>query len=100
MSLVRDCGFDRIEVGPKADLKPAAAQAKMAREEGVPIHSVLYGWWPPFTHGDAKTVVKSTEDMENAIRCAHVMGADAVLLVPTRVTEEFAHRDAYTWSQE
>jgi hexulose-6-phosphate isomerase len=28
------------------------------------------------------------------------MGADAVLLVPTRVTEEFSYQDAYKWSQE
>jgi hexulose-6-phosphate isomerase len=98
--LARDCGFDGIEAGPLADLKAAAEQAKIAREEGVPIHSVLYGWWPPFNGRDPKTVAKAIEGMEHALRCAQVMGADAVLLVPTRVTEEFNYRDAYTASQE
>ncbi len=28
------------------------------------------------------------------------MGAEAILLVPTRVTEDFRYADAYTWSQQ
>ena len=98
--LAKDCGFDGIETGPMADHKAAGEYAKIAREEGVPIHSVLYGWWPPFSNRDPKTIGKSIEEMENALRCAQVMGADAVLLVPTRVTENFAYQDAYKWSQE
>ncbi len=98
--LAKKCGFDGIEAGPMKDHKAAAEQAKIAREEGTPIHSLLYGWWPPFTNRDPKVVGKSIEAMENALRCARVMGADAVLLVPTRVTEDFSYQDAYKWSQE
>ena len=98
--LAKRCGFDGIEAKPMKDLKAAAEQAKIAREEGTPIHSLLYGWWPPFTNRDPKVVGKKIEEMENALRCAKAMGADAVLLVPTRVTEEFGYRDAYKWSQE
>lgn len=98
--LAKKCGFDGIEAKPMKDLKAAAEQAKIAREEGTPIHSLLYGWWPPFTNRDPKVVGKSIESMKNALRCAKVMGADAVLLVPTRVTEDFGYRDAYKWSQE
>jgi L-ribulose-5-phosphate 3-epimerase len=98
--LARKCGFDGIEAPPMNDHKAAAERAKIAREEGTPIHSLLYGWWPPFTNRDPKVVGKSIEEMENALRCARVMGADAVLLVPTRVTEEFSYQDAYKWSQE
>ena len=98
--LAKKCGFDGIEAKPMKDHKAAAEQAKIAREEGTPIHSLLYGWWPPFTNRDPKVVGKSIEAMENALRCARVMGADAVLLVPTRVTEEFSYQDAYKWSQE
>ena len=82
------------------DLKAAAELGKIAREEGTPIHSLLYGWWPPFTNRDPKVVGKKIEEMENALRSAKAMGADAVLLVPTRVTEDFGYRDAYKWSQE
>jgi L-ribulose-5-phosphate 3-epimerase len=98
--LVRECGFDGIEVPPMADLKAAAAQARLAKEEGLAIHSVLYGSWPPLTQQDAAPAAKAVEDMENAIRCAHEMGADTVLLVPTRVTEDFSYREAYVRSQE
>ncbi|MHC4109591.1 MAG: sugar phosphate isomerase/epimerase family protein [Planctomycetota bacterium] len=98
--LAKKCGFEGIEAKPMKDLKAAAEQAKIAREEGTPIHSLLYGWWPPFTNRDPKVVGKSIESMQNALRCAKVMGADAVLLVPTRVTEDFSYQDAYKWSQE
>ena len=98
--LAKKCGFEGIEARPMDDLKAAAELGKIAREEGTPIHSVLYGWWPPFTNRDPKVVGKKIEEMENALRCAKAMGADAVLLVPTRVTEEFGYQDAYKWSQE
>jgi len=102
--LAKKCGFEGIEarwpIEQLKDLKAAAEQAKIAREEGVPIHSLLYGWWPPFTERDPKVVGKSIEEMQDALRCAQAMQADAVLLVPTRVTENFSYQDAYKWSQE
>jgi hexulose-6-phosphate isomerase len=98
--LAKKCGFEGIEARPMKDLKAAAEQAKIAREEGTPIHSLLYGWWPPFTNRDPKVVGKVIDEMRDALRCAKVMGAEAVLLVPTRVTEEFSYQDAYKWSQE
>ena len=98
--LAKKCGFEGIEARPMNDLKAAAELGKIAREEGTPIHSLLYGWWPPFTNRDPKVVGKKIEEMENALRSAKAMGADAVLLVPTRVTEDFGYRDAYKWSQE
>jgi hexulose-6-phosphate isomerase len=98
--LAKKCGFDGIEARPMKDLKSAAEQAKIAREEGTPIHSLLYGWWPPFINRDPKVVGKVIDEMRDALRCAKVMGADAVLLVPTRVTEDFSYQDAYKWSQE
>jgi hexulose-6-phosphate isomerase len=98
--LAKKCGFDGIEAKPMNDHKAAAEQAKIAREEGTPIHSLLYGWWPPFTNRAPKAVGKRIESMKNALRCAKVMGADAVLLVPTSVTEDFSYQDAYKWSQE
>ena len=98
--LAKKCGFEGIETSPMTDLKAAVELGKIAREEGTPIHSLLYGWWPPFTNRDPQVVGKKIEEMENALRCAKAMGADAVLLVPTRVTEEFSYQDAYKWSQE
>jgi L-ribulose-5-phosphate 3-epimerase len=99
--LAKKCGFEGIEGRwPMKDLKAAAEQAKIAKEEGVRIHSLLYGWWPPFTNRDPKAVGKSIEEMQNALRGAQAMGADTVLLVPTRVTEDFSYHDAYKYSQQ
>ncbi len=98
--LAKKCGFEGIEARPMNDLKAAAELGKIAKEEGTPIHSLLYGWWPAFTNRDPKVVGEKIEEMENALRCAKAMGADAVLLVPTSLTEEFSYQDAYKWSQE
>ncbi len=98
--VAKRCGFEGIEARPLRDLKAAKEQAKLAREAGVPIHSVLHGWWPPFTDTTPSVVQKSIDAMAHSLRCAQAMGASAVLLVPTKVTENFRYADAYKRSQE
>jgi len=97
--LAKKCGFNGIEASPMKDLDAARRLGRLARQAGVPIHSIVYGWWPPFPGPDMAVVKKSIASMENALRCANAMGADAVLLVPTRVTETFRYADAYKRSQ-
>jgi len=99
-ALARRCGFDGIDGVPIQDLKIAAEKAKLAREVGAPFHGIVYGWWPPFTNTDPAVVRKSIAAMEHALRCARAMQVDTVLLVPTRVTENFSYADAYKRSQE
>lgn len=98
--LARKCGFEGIDGRPMKDFRAAREQAKIAREAGAPIHGLVYGWWPPFTDTTPSVVQKSIDDMENALRCAKEMNADTVLLVPTKVTENFRYADAYKRSQE
>ena len=102
--LAKRCGFEGIEVRlpikELKDIKAAARLAKIARQEDLRIHSLLYGWWPPFTNRAPEAVQKSIEEMQDALRCAQAMQADTVLLVPTRVTENFSYRDAYKYSQQ
>src|SRR4030042_6133835 len=86
--LAKKCGFEGIEASPMNDLKAAAELARIAREEGTPIHSLLYGWWPPFTNRDPKVGGKRHEGMEKALRCAKAMGAEGVLRVPARAAAE------------
>ena len=93
-------GFEWIEARTFGNLDAAKEQSKLAREAGVPIHSVLHGWWPPFTDTTPSVVQKSIDAMAHALRCAQAMGASAVLLVPTRVTENFRYADAYKRSQD
>jgi len=98
--LAKRCGFEGIDAKPMDDLDAARQQAKLAREAGVPIHGIVFGWWPPFSETDPKVVKKRIAGMETALRCANAMGATTVLLVPTRVTENFRYADAYEQSQK
>jgi len=98
--VAKRCGFEGIEATPLRDLNKAREQANLARDAGVPIHSVLFGWWPPFTDTTPSVVQKNLDAMSHALRCAQAMGGSAVLLVPTRVTENFRYADAYKRSQD
>jgi L-ribulose-5-phosphate 3-epimerase len=103
-ALAKRCGFDGIESwagkDKLANLDAAKERGKIAREEGVPIHSLIYGWWPPFTNTDPEVIGKSIKEMEDTLAYAQAVGAGSVLLVPTRVTDDFRYADAYQRSQE
>ena len=65
------------------DHEAAKAQAAVAREAGIVIHSLLYGGWSAlFSDPDEAVVDKGLKSFENALRCANAMGVDNVLLVP------------------
>jgi len=98
--LAKRCGYDGIDGVPLKDLKAAREQARLAREEGVVIHGLVYGWWPAFVNRDKGFVHKKIDEMKHALRCAREMEADTVLLVPTRVTGDFRYEEAYKYSQE
>lgn len=96
--LARRCGYTGVEAVPLESLEACKKQADAAREAGITIHSVLYGWWPPFLNKD-DVAQKAVAEMEHALRCARAMGAGAVLMVPSRVTDDYAYGDAYRDSQ-
>ncbi len=99
--LAKKCGYDGIEARPMSDLKKAAELGRLARDAGVPIHSLVYGGWgTPLSDPNADKVRKGLAGMESALKCAKAMGADAVLLVPAVVTETVGYADAYKRSQE
>lgn len=96
--LAKRCGYAGVEAVPLESLEACKKQADAAREAGITIHSLLYGWWPPFLNKD-DVAKKAVAEMEHALRCARVMGASAVLMVPSRVTDDYAYGDAYRDSQ-
>jgi hexulose-6-phosphate isomerase len=99
--LAKKCGFDGIEGSPVADLDAARRLGRLAREAGVPIHSIVFGGWhAPFSESDPKVIKKGLEGMETALRSANALGADTVLLVPAVVKENVSYGDAYKRSQE
>lgn len=98
--LAKKCGFDGIEGSPMSDLDAASRLGKLARQAGVPIHSIVRGGWDaPFSDPDPKVIDKGLETMETALRSAKALGADAVLLVPAIVNEDVSYKQAYTRSQ-
>ena len=87
--LAKSCGFDGIETNPMDDLDAAKKQGELARDAGVPIHSIVFGGWhAPLSDPNPEVIEKGLRGMETALRCAKAMGADAVLLVPGVVTEK------------
>ena len=99
--LAKECGFEGIEGSPMNDLDAARKLGRLARDAGVPIHSIVYGGWgAPFSDPDPKVIDKGLAGMETALRSAKALGADTVLLVPAIVNENVGYGDAYKRSQE
>lgn len=100
-ALAKQCGFAGVEDSPMADLEAAKRRGELAREAGVPIHSLVFGGWnTPLSDPRAEVVEKGLAGMEGAMRCAKAMGADVVLLVPAVVTETVGYAEAYERSQQ
>ncbi len=98
--LAKKCGFDGIEASPMKDLDAARRLGRLARQAGVPIHSIVYGGWgAPFSDPDPKVIKKGLAGMETALRSAKALGADTVLLVPAVVKENVSYDQAYKRSQ-
>jgi len=98
--LAKDLGFDGVESPPFASLDEAKRVADRIHEAGLTVHSIIYGGWEaPLSDPDPAVVEKGLNAVRNALRCAHVMGADTVLLVPAVVTDKVRYADAYERSQ-
>ncbi len=98
--LAKKCGFDGIEASPMEDLDAARRLGRLARQAGVPIHSIVRGGWDaPFSDPDPKVIDKGLAKMETALRSAKALGADVVLLVPAIVNENVSYDQAYKRSQ-
>jgi L-ribulose-5-phosphate 3-epimerase len=101
LKLAKECGFDGVEGSPMDDLDAARKLGTLARQTGVPIHSIVYGGWgAPFSDPNPKVIEKGLAGMETALRSAKALGAETVLLVPAIVTETVSYGDAYKRSQE
>jgi hexulose-6-phosphate isomerase len=99
--LAKKCGFEGIEATPMEDLDAARQMGELARQAGVPIHSIVYGGWDaPFSEPNAEVIEKGLAGMRTALHSAKALGAEAVLLVPAVVTENVRYADAYKRSGE
>jgi len=98
--LAKECGFEGIEASPMEDLTAAEEMGKMARDAGVPIHSIVYGGWgAPLSDPSPEVQQKGLSGMRTALTSAKALGCDTVLLVPAIVTETVGYGEAYERSQ-
>jgi hexulose-6-phosphate isomerase len=81
---LKDAGFDGIEAGIVSQQEADKCRAT-AERLGMRIHSVLRGW-AEFNSADRSKVEASFAKTEEALRAAQSFGADAVLLVPCRIS--------------
>ncbi len=99
--LAKACGYEGIEASPMEDLDAAKKMGETARAAGIRIQSVLYGGWEaPFSDPDPAVIAKGLKGMETALRTAHAMQADAVLLVPVVVNAKATTAEAFERSHQ
>ncbi|MGI6417165.1 MAG: sugar phosphate isomerase/epimerase family protein [Thermoguttaceae bacterium] len=86
LSAWKAAGFDGMETG-KWDVAPeeAAKGRKLAESLSMEIHSVLYGW-ANFNSEKAEDVTGELAKVDRALKATQGYGANALLLVPCRLT--------------
>jgi L-ribulose-5-phosphate 3-epimerase len=92
-------GFDGVEVDSHLD----RTEVLKARElTGLRIHSVCDSrhWKSPLSSPDAQVRQEGVEALKVALEDANTYGADAVLLVPGRVTDSISYDDCWNRSVE
>ena len=82
---LKDAGFEGVEISGIIPEDEAKRDREIVDKLGMRVHSVLRGW-AEFNSDDPKKVADSFAHTEAALRTAHGFGADAVLLVPCRVS--------------
>lgn len=100
-ALVRDLGFDGIEMESPNDLE--AAEVREASEStGLPIHGVVDSvhWESTLSDPDPSVRSAGVDGLRTALRDAQAYGASTVLLVPAVVNERVSYDDAYRRSQD
>jgi len=81
---LKEAGFDGVEVSAILLGDEAKQAREIVEKAGLRVHSVLRGW-AKFNSENAKDVSDSFEVTQNALRTAHALGAETILLVPCRV---------------
>ncbi|MEM7656006.1 MAG: sugar phosphate isomerase/epimerase family protein [Bacteroidota bacterium] len=99
--LVKDLGFDGVELDSPNDLNEAEILA--ARDKtGLLIPGTVNSlhWKLPLSHPDPSVRAQTRESMKDALRATKRYGGTTVLLVPGVVGKETSYADAYRRSQE
>jgi L-ribulose-5-phosphate 3-epimerase len=82
---LKEAGFEGVETTHICPEAEAAQGRAVAEKLGMRVHSVLRGWME-FNSTDPRKVEESLEKTRMALRAAKAYGADAILLVPCRIS--------------
>lgn len=99
--LLRDLGFDGVEMPSPADLDIDEVRAAAAIT-GITVHGVVDAehWKSPLSDPDAAVRARGRHALEQALRDCRRYGGDTVLLVPAVVNRRVSYADAWTRSQQ
>ncbi|MBI5432430.1 MAG: sugar phosphate isomerase/epimerase [Planctomycetes bacterium] len=94
--LLRDLGFDGVELDSPNDLKQDDVLAASQKTDLV-INGLVHSkhWGAPFNSDDPKQRAESVAALEHALREAKVYGAQSVLVVPAVVDGNLSYDSAW-----
>jgi hexulose-6-phosphate isomerase len=98
--LVKDLGYDGIELDSPDGVDKAEALAA-SEQVGLPIEGIVNATHWQIRHSDADDSVRAQalKNMQTAMRDAHTVGADSVLLVPGKVTDPEHENHDHVWKR-
>jgi hexulose-6-phosphate isomerase len=98
--MLRELGYDGVEIDSPTGVDKDEALAA-SRETGLPIEGVVNSthWEVRHSDPDPQVRAQALANMQTAIRDAKRVGADSVLLVPGKVTDEQNENHDHVWER-
>lgn len=100
LNLAKEVGFAGVEMDSPSDIDFAAAAAA-SRKTGVAIHGIIDSvhWNIRLSDPDEAVRAQGRSALETALRDAKTVGADTVLLVPGKVSNETSENFDQVWQR-
>jgi L-ribulose-5-phosphate 3-epimerase len=100
--LLKDLGFEGVEVDRPDEALPLAELKQAQEKTGIRVHGVVDSvhWSLPLNSRDAGVRKKGIDGLVAALDDAAALGAVSVLLVPAIVNGDLPYDEAYARSQE
>lgn len=99
-AVIKELGYDGIELDCPSDIDADAAIAA-SKQSGLPIEGIVNSTHWKIRHSDPDPVVRhqAAENMTQALKFAANVGANSVLLVPGKVTDEVHENHDQVWKR-
>lgn len=99
-AVIKELGYDGIELDCPSDIDAHTAIAA-SKQTGLPIEGIVNSTHWKIRHSDPDPVVRhqAAENMTQALKFAANVGANSVLLVPGKVTDEVHENHDQVWKR-